>query len=73
MTNLIAIGTKVTYRHSSVSERPAKVVEHRVNMAHGRIWSANSYYVLRTDDGATHVVDLVDAHLTGGGMVIPSA
>jgi hypothetical protein len=64
-------GQRVTHRHSTASEwKPGVVKEVRINtLPGGRVWLANSYYVIRTDDGCEYTEDLIDAHNTFGGMV----
>ena len=60
------------HRHSTASEWKAGVVERAdINEARrGVVWMSNSYYAIRTDDGAAYTTDLVDAHHTNGGMTV---
>ena len=68
--NFLQQGQRVQHLHSTASQwKPGVVQETRLNEARkGVVWMANSYYVIRTDDGAIYTTDLVDAHMTNGGM-----
>lgn len=73
--NFFQQGQRVQHLHSTASQwKPGIVREVCINEARrGVVWMANSYYVIDTDDGETYTTDLVDAHMTNGGMTRTAA
>jgi hypothetical protein len=52
---------------------PGKVVDvFSVYLSPDKIWWANSYYEIECANGK-HLVDFIDAHLTGGGTLVAAS